>query len=71
MSRVNTWLTLIRPPNVKSDIIHQNHHFSVMAEPTCQGDRKWMRKEAVMIDAPKEIEEKEGLPPIMVMKGEV
>ena len=49
----------------------QNYHFSVMAEPTCQGDRKWMRKEAVMIDAPKEIEEKEGLPPIMVLKGEV
>ncbi len=42
-----------------------------MAEPTCQGDHKWMKKEAVMIDAPKEIEEKEGLPPIMVLKGEV
>ncbi len=42
-----------------------------MAEPTCQGDHKWMKKEVVVIDAPKEIEEKEELPPIMALKGEV
>ena len=49
----------------------QNYHFSVMAEPTCQGDRKWMRKEAPKRDALAKIEEKVGLLRIMALKGEV
>ncbi len=42
-----------------------------MAEPTCQGDHKWMRKEAEKRDALAKIEEKVGPPRIMALKGEV
>jgi len=42
-----------------------------MAEPICQGDHKWMKKEAVRRDALAKIEEKVGHPHIMALKGEV
>ena len=41
-----------------------------MEEPTCQGNHKWMRKEAAKRDVLTKIEEKVGPPRIMALKGE-